>query len=132
MSHAAIRLLNFNMTCLQEMSTAWTWSLRSIRSLQILAEKWAVNENLHAQSDQKPTVPAPAAMTTTDMDVEGFGGFNDLGPEMGTDPLDAFASTILDAGPENIDWLLAFDGRESDPQMDYAFFAQDLWGMGPS
>jgi hypothetical protein len=37
-----MRLLKFNLTCLDEMSIAWQWSIRAIRALQILAEEWTV------------------------------------------------------------------------------------------
>lgn len=129
-SRAAIRLLKFNLTCLQEMSIAWNWSLRAIRSLQILAEEWSVNERLHAQNEQKALGGESSTDPTTLLEpgIPFQGDQSALGSE------DVFANmtppAIYETSPENIDWLMAFDSGFSDVPMDLSFFDQDLWEMG--
>ncbi|RVX70437.1 hypothetical protein B0A52_05936 [Exophiala mesophila] len=129
-SRAAIRLLKFNLTCLQEMSVAWNWSLRAIRSLQILAEEWSVNERLHAQNDHKAlggeSSSELTAVTASNM------SFNPDQNVLGSE--DVFANmsppAMYETSPENIDWLMAFDSGFSDVPMDLSFIDQDLWEMG--
>ncbi|OAG41953.1 hypothetical protein AYO21_03688 [Fonsecaea monophora] len=128
-SRAAIRLLKFNMACLQEMSTAWSWSLRAIRSLQILAEKWAVNEKLHAQNSHKAENLMPTGLAMHELDIGGPGAGNDNSSNTTHAPIGTTAAAAFATSPDNIDWLLSFDSVFSDPQMDYGFFDQDMWGM---
>ncbi|KIX92443.1 uncharacterized protein Z520_11918, partial [Fonsecaea multimorphosa CBS 102226] len=129
-SRSAIRLLKFNLACLQEMSTAWSWGLRAIRSLQILAEEWAVNEKLHSQGNQKPGNVVPTALVMNELDLGGPSAGNDNSSDTTDGPIDGAAAATFETSPQNIDWLLSFDSVFSDPQMDYNFFDQDIWGMG--
>jgi hypothetical protein len=129
-SNNAIRLLKFNMTCLQEMSVAWNWSLRAIRSLQILAEEWSVNEKLHAQNTRTARDAPSVQNTATDADIGGLGSVDIGAPGNETVFPDGASSTMLETSPENIDWLLAFDSGFADAKMDFAYFDPDLWEMG--
>lgn len=127
---AAVRLLKFNLVCLQEMSIAWSWSLRAIRSLQILAEEWSVNERLHAQNNQTAVADEPTVTPVTEV---GLGTLNQIdGDAPGSEEvvLDLTPSAIYETLPENIDWLMTFDSGFSDMPMDFSFFDQDLWEMG--
>ncbi|KIW81447.1 hypothetical protein Z517_04472 [Fonsecaea pedrosoi CBS 271.37] len=128
-SRAAIRLLKFNMACLQEMSTAWSWSLRAIRSLQILAEKWAVNEKLHAQNNHKAENLMPTGLAMHELNIGGPGPGNDNSSNTTHAPIGTAAAAASPTSPDNIDWLLSFDSVFPDPQMDYGFFDQDIWEM---
>lgn len=118
------------MTCLQEMSIAWSWSLRAIRSLQILAEEWSVNERLHAQNGRGIVPEQPVGTETTGLGV----GTHDLISEPGfgnnVAPIDATPQALYETSPENIDWLMSFDSGFSDMTMDFAYFDTDLWEMG--
>ncbi|OKL62053.1 hypothetical protein UA08_02149 [Talaromyces atroroseus] len=114
MSRTAIRLLKFNLTCLKEMSTAWTWGLRAIRSLQILAEGWAVNELLHAQGDR------PSATQNT-LDSNLARGSNQSNS----------AASPLDSHLQNIDWLLDFDSGLDHEPTDIYDSNNGFWAMIP-
>ncbi|OJJ42372.1 hypothetical protein ASPZODRAFT_105265 [Penicilliopsis zonata CBS 506.65] len=110
-SPTAIRLLKFNMTCLKEMSTAWTWGLRAIRSLQILAEGWAVNEKLflHAPRDD----PKHSSQTQDSIQQS-----NEVAPGW------------WEGSPaNNINWLLDFDSGLDHEPADMFDFNNGVWAI---
>jgi hypothetical protein len=95
------------------MSTAWTWGLRTIRSLQTLAEGWAVNELLHTQGDMPPTTKNN---NTSDSNQSNQ-------PNSAASPLDGV--------PRNIDWLLDFDSGFDHEPTDIYDSNHEFWAVIP-
>lgn len=112
------------------MSIAWSWSLRAIRSLQILAEEWSVNERLHAQNSREIVATQPVETDTAGLGIGTHGLIGDPGSGNNAVPLDAVPQAIYETSPQNIDWLMTFDSGFSDMTMDFAYFDSDLWEMG--
>lgn len=117
MSRTAIRQLKFNLTCLKEMSTAWTWGLRAIRSLQILAEGWAMNELLYAHGDKPSATEKMADANPAEDD--------------GNQANSSANMNLLDNHLQNIDWLLDFDDGLGHEPMDINDFQNGFWAMFP-
>lgn len=66
-SQKAIRLLRFNIQCLQEMSKAWMWSQRAAQCIQIMAEDWSIG----GITDPQVKVPTEGLNTSSiDANIE--------------------------------------------------------------
>ncbi|RDW65071.1 hypothetical protein BP6252_10722 [Coleophoma cylindrospora] len=115
----AIRLLRFNISCLEEMSTAWSWSRRAILALQLLAEEWAISESSSQEKHQEASsvhteIPAAPAITSEICVPTVASGSEDF----------SFSTT------DDINWLLQYDaGLDSASFGGATDFNQDLFGM---
>ncbi|KAM0144697.1 hypothetical protein ACHAP3_000729 [Botrytis cinerea] len=115
----AARLLCFNFSCLQEMSVAFVWSKRTMRTLQLIAKHWSVDEllkektNILQAPETKDDRQAPSNAETDEalpspVDVSVPGGLEE------------------DSMLANMDWMLSYDLGEGgeDELVDLDF---SLW-----
>jgi len=126
----AVRLLKFNLSCLEEMSRAWSWSLRAIRSLQLLAEDWAVGEKLSSNSRQ-PAMRAQKApsdsFSTAELPAPDYGPL-----AMPVDDDDSHDWDDHDWGQVedqwNLDWLMEYNSTDLEgPTANTMIFGRYFW-----
>lgn len=101
--------------CLHEMAESWSWSLRAIRSLQILAEGWAINEktisNKTASSEQTRPGTAEELFDSTHQNFSHADS----------------QKAILDVDDGVLDWLMDYDSTVRGPAIESLVFDQHLW-----
>ncbi|KAL5334411.1 fungal-specific transcription factor domain-containing protein [Aspergillus crustosus] len=104
----AAKLLKYNIMCLTEMAQSWSWSLRAVRSLQILAEDWFPGLGRAERGERRN-----AGSRVGGYFKAGFGGEIETETE----------------GAQVLDWLMDLEstGPGEVGGMD---FDQHLWSVG--